>query len=39
MSDNFFGGKFFAGGFFGSIIEEAKQLLVKIRTFTDRGRF
>lgn len=36
---NFFNGKFFAGGFFGSIIEGAQQLWIKIRTFTDRGRF
>ena len=37
--DNFFGGKFFAGNFFGSIIEAAEQLYVKLRSFTERGRF
>jgi hypothetical protein len=37
--DNFFNGKFFAGGFFGSIIEAAEQLYVKLRSFTERGRF
>jgi hypothetical protein len=36
--DNFFGGKFFAGGFFGSIIETTIQLWIKIRSFTERGR-
>jgi hypothetical protein len=36
---NFFGGYFFAGGFFGSIIQGTQQLLIKIRTFTERGRF
>jgi hypothetical protein len=36
---NFFGGKFFAGGFFGSIIEAVEQLYVKLRSFTERGRF
>lgn len=35
---NFFNGKFFASGFFGSIIVVIEQLVVKIRTFTDRGR-
>jgi len=34
---NFFGGKFFAGGFFGSIIEAAEQLYVKLR-FIHRTR-
>jgi hypothetical protein len=37
--DNFFGGKFFAGGFFGSIIQAAEQLYVKLRSLTERGRF
>jgi hypothetical protein len=37
--DNFFGGKFFAGGFFGSIIQAAEQLYVKLRSFTERGRY
>lgn len=36
---NFFNGFFFAGGFFGSIIQTTQQLLIKIRTFTARGRF
>jgi hypothetical protein len=36
---NFFGGKFFAGGFFGSIIESAEQLYVKLRSLTERGRY
>jgi len=36
---NFFGGKFFASGFFGSIIEAAEQLYVKLRSLTERGRF
>ena len=33
---NFFGGKFFAGGFFGAIITVTKQLYIKIRSFTER---
>jgi hypothetical protein len=36
---NFFNGKFFAGGFFGAIIEAAEQLYVKLRSFTERGRY
>ena len=36
---NFFGGYFFAGGFFGSIIQVTEQLWIKIRTFTEKGRF
>jgi hypothetical protein len=35
----FFSGSFFAGGFFSSIIQATEQLLIKIRTFTARGRF
>lgn len=34
----FFNGKFFAGGFFQSIIETTEQLWIKIRSFTERGR-
>ena len=34
----FFNGKFFAGGFFQSIIEATEQLWIKIRSFTERGR-
>lgn len=37
--NDFFNGKFFAGGFFSGIIVEVKQLWVKIRSFTERGRF
>jgi hypothetical protein len=33
---NFFGGKFFASGFFGAIITGTQQLYVKIRSFTER---
>jgi len=36
---NFFNGNFFSGGFFGSIIVVAKQLLIKLRSFTEKGRF
>ena len=35
---NFFGGTFFAGGFFGALIVAGQQLLVRLRTFTDRRR-
>lgn len=35
---NFFSGTFFSGGFFGALITAAQQLLVKLRTFTDRRR-
>jgi hypothetical protein len=35
---NFFGGAFFAGGFFGSIITAGQQLLIEIRSFTQRRR-
>ena len=37
--NNFFGGYFFAGEFFGSIIQAAEQLYVKLRSFTERGRY
>ena len=35
---NFFSGYFFSGGFFGSIIEASIQVLIKIRSFTERRR-
>jgi hypothetical protein len=35
----FFNGNFFSGGFFAGIIVEVKQLLIKLRSFTERGRF
>jgi len=35
----FFNGYFFAGGFFQSIIVATEQLLVKIRSLAERGRF
>lgn len=35
---NFFGGTFFAGGFFGAVVQAVQQLLIKLRTFTDRRR-
>jgi hypothetical protein len=37
--NDFFNGKFFAGGFFSSIITTATQLYVKLRSFTERGRY
>jgi hypothetical protein len=36
--NNFFGGAFFAGDFFAAVIVAAQQLLVRLRTFTDRRR-
>jgi hypothetical protein len=36
---NFFGGLFFSGGFFGAVIVGAEQLLIKLRSFTERRRF
>lgn len=36
---SFFNGNFFAGRFFEGIIVVTKQLLIKLRTFTERGRF
>jgi len=36
---NFFGGLFFTGGFFGSIINNIEQTLIKLRSFTERRRF
>jgi len=35
----FFGGGFFSGGFFKSIVAYADQLLIKLRSFTERRRF
>ena len=35
----FFNGQFFAGGFFSAIIQGAEQLLIKLRSFTERRRF
>ena len=35
----FFNGNFFSGGFFAGIIVEVKQLLIKLRSFTEKGRF
>jgi hypothetical protein len=35
----FFGGAFFGGGFFKSIVVYADQLLIKLRSFTERRRF
>jgi hypothetical protein len=36
--NNFFGGQFFASGFFGSIITASQQLWVEIRSFTQSRR-
>jgi hypothetical protein len=39
-SNKFFGGPFFSGGFFESaVVVGAEQLLIKLRSFTERGRF
>jgi len=35
----FFGGGFFDGGFFESIAAYVDQLLIKLRSFTERRRF
>lgn len=35
----FFNGNFFSGGFFTGIIVATQQLLIKLRSFTERGRF
>lgn len=35
----FFNGNFFSGGFFAGIIVATQQLLIKLRSFTERGRF
>lgn len=36
---SFFNGNFFSGGFFAGIIVEVKQLIIKLRSFTEKGRF
>jgi hypothetical protein len=36
--NNFFGGTFFAGGFFGSIIVAGQQIWLEIRSFTQSRR-
>jgi hypothetical protein len=35
----FFGGAFFNGGFFESVEAYLEQLLIKLRSFTERRRF
>lgn len=35
----FFNGNFFSGSFFTGIIVATQQLLIKLRSFTERGRF
>jgi hypothetical protein len=37
--NTFFTGPFFAGGFFDSVVVGADQLLIKLRSFTERRRF
>jgi len=37
--NSFFGGAFFAGDFFQSVVIGAEQLLIKLRSFTERRRF
>jgi len=39
MFNSFFGGGFFSGEFFKSAIIYADQLLIKLRSFTERRRF
>jgi hypothetical protein len=36
--NSFFGGAFFAGGFFQSVITAGQQLLIEIRSFTQSRR-
>ena len=36
---SFFGGLFFGSSFFGSVVAGAEQLLIKLRSFTERWRF
>jgi hypothetical protein len=36
--NSFFGGAFFAGGFFKSVIIAGQQLLIEIRSFTQSRR-
>jgi hypothetical protein len=35
----FFGGGFFSGGFFAALVQGGEQLLIKLRSFTERRRF
>jgi hypothetical protein len=35
----YFTGPFFSGGFFDSVVVGAEQLLIKLRSFTERRRF
>jgi len=35
---NFFNGAFFSGGFFGTIVAAVQQVLIEIRSFTERRR-
>jgi len=37
--NSFFGGSFFSGDFFLSVVTGAEQLLIKLRSFTERRRF
>jgi len=37
--NSFFGGGFFSGNFFQSVVTGAEQLLIKLRSFTERRRF
>jgi len=37
--NSFFGGLFFNGDFFLSVVTGAEQLLIKLRSFTERRRF
>jgi hypothetical protein len=37
--NTYFTGPFFSGGFFNSVVVGADQLLIKLRSFTERGRF
>jgi hypothetical protein len=39
MGGPFFGGDFFAGGFFAGVVQATEQLLIKLRSFTERRRF
>jgi hypothetical protein len=39
MEGPFFGGAFFSGGFFEAIQAYLDELLIKLRSFTERRRF
>jgi len=39
VTQTFFGGEFFNGGFFESVAQYGDQLLIKLRSFTERRRF